>query len=625
MAKDRKELVDLIEGDMEARNLWASRQKIWYDMRHNGLRRKFLPFPAAADMHYPLADSIIDELKPYYFQQIYGSELLAHFAPFEGNDKTVSMTAAMWFDYQLRQNSDLEWEMQHCIDTMLMRGLCILKATWDVDNDCIVADAIEPFYIVVPSFCPRWADLTRLCHVMRIPVDVYKDNPEYNQDKNFVKRITGRGNTESQIQMEERSKKLREGLNIGDDKDEIVVWEVYEKVDGQWLIHTFSPEAPEEDVKQTIESPFQDDKGRTFLPFVPFVTEIKDKGFYSPRGIPERVAPFETSLCKMWNEKLDCMTFYNRPMFTADQEMPNTINLRFNPGQILPYGIKPIPMPQPPISFDQEMTNTRLTAQQLIKVPDLSTSQPQSYKDAPSATQINAVMTMSGNNMDMRARVFRLSLGIFYRMCWYILRDYKSDDLFYFQETQGGGKITPQVLQTDFKIRPSGSADGINKPLLYQKALARKQIFANDKNIDQVELDKSVLEVDEPSLIARLVIDPNRQAASQAKDAALESLLLDDGYPVQIEPNDDDAIHAMTHFQEEEANKLQGKVVPPNIQQLKGQHILQHLQRLHTTNPQQASQITKMIKQKIAQGNKPQAPPVAPMPQGTPQMTGAVA
>lgn len=604
--RTRRELASLIEGDMNARILWASRQKIWYDMRHNGLRRKYIPFPSAADMHYPLADSIIDELKPYYFQQIYGSELIAQFSPFEGNDKAMSMAAMMWFDYQIRQSSNLEWEVQHCIDAMLMRGICVMKLTWDVDNESIIFDAIEPFYIVVPSFCPRWEDLTRICHVMRLPVDVYKDNPEYNQDKDFVRGIIGRGDNESQIQMEELTKKLREGLNIGQDDDEIVVWEVYEKIKGVWHVHTFSPLNLDTPVKPTMECPFSDDKGNAFLPFVPFVTEIKDKGFYSSRGIPERVAPFETSLCKLWNEKLDCMTFYNRPLFKASSEVPNTINLRFNPGQILPYGIEPIPMPQPPISFDQEMTQGRLIAQQLIKVPDLGVSDPPNYKDGPSATLTNAQMTLSSNNMDQRARIFRLSLGDLYRKCWYILRDYKFDDLLYYQEGVGGQQLTPEVLKNDYFIRPSGSADGINKPMLYQKALARKQIFNGDPNIDQVELDKSVLEIDDPALISRLVIDPKRTQTDQAEVAASESLLLDTGYPVQLNPNDDDAIHAITHFQREEALKLQGKPNPPAVQELAGKHITMHIQRLASKNPQQAAQVKKQIIDTMKMHNEPQ-------------------
>jgi len=81
-------------------------------MRHAGLRRKFKPWPNAADLHYPLADSIINKLKPFYFQQIFASELIAHFTPWsdvKSEQKPDAMSAMMWFDYQMRQNSNMEF------------------------------------------------------------------------------------------------------------------------------------------------------------------------------------------------------------------------------------------------------------------------------------------------------------------------------------------------------------------------------------------------------------------------------------------------------------------------------------------------------------------------------------
>jgi len=63
-------------------------------------------------------------------------------------------------------------------------------------------------------------------------------------------------------------------------------------------VHTFCPNAPKIDIKEKHRVMFSDENGKDVFPFFSFVTEIKDKGFYSPRGIPEQVAPFESSLCK---------------------------------------------------------------------------------------------------------------------------------------------------------------------------------------------------------------------------------------------------------------------------------------------------------------------------------------
>ena len=75
---------------------------------------------------------------------------------------------------------------------------------------------------------------------------------------------------------------------------------------------------------------------------------------------------------RMWNEKHDCMTLFNRPMLSADKDFPNVSNIKCRPGQILPFSVRPIVMGSPPISFDDEMENCRIVAEQRIAVPDFS-------------------------------------------------------------------------------------------------------------------------------------------------------------------------------------------------------------------------------------------------------------
>src|SRR3954454_1235964 len=79
--RDLRALHGKICGDLRSRQAWLSRQSAWYQMRHDGLRRKSKPFPGAADLHYPLADSIIEKLKPFYFNQLFATETVAEFVP----------------------------------------------------------------------------------------------------------------------------------------------------------------------------------------------------------------------------------------------------------------------------------------------------------------------------------------------------------------------------------------------------------------------------------------------------------------------------------------------------------------------------------------------------------------
>ena len=76
-----EKIYNLVADDIKSRVEWETRQALWYQMRNNGLKRKHKPWPNAADMHFPLIDTTINKLKPGFFQQAMGLEVLATFVP----------------------------------------------------------------------------------------------------------------------------------------------------------------------------------------------------------------------------------------------------------------------------------------------------------------------------------------------------------------------------------------------------------------------------------------------------------------------------------------------------------------------------------------------------------------
>jgi hypothetical protein len=60
--------------------------------------------------------------------------------------------------------------------------------------------------------------------------------------------------------------------------------------------------------------------------------------------------------------------------------------------------------------------------------------------------------------------------------------------------------------------------DMVSRAMLLNRAVQRKQLFVNSPWINQVELDKSILELEDPALVPRLVQDPNEQLTNEAED-----------------------------------------------------------------------------------------------------------
>ena len=144
----REKLNAAVLQDLADRSLWDTRQRIFYEMRHHGLRRKSKPWPTASDAHFPLSDSIIEKLKPHYFQQLFATDLIASFIPSGPQVAELTSAAAQWFDHRVKQRSNLETEVLSVIDGTLVSGTGILKVIWNHAKKQLDYYAVDPQHFV---------------------------------------------------------------------------------------------------------------------------------------------------------------------------------------------------------------------------------------------------------------------------------------------------------------------------------------------------------------------------------------------------------------------------------------------------------------------------------------------
>ncbi len=357
-----------------------------------------------------------------------------------------------------------------------------------------------------------------------------RDGRFQRRDAEFLQRISGRGTAECGEATElEENRRLREGItHSAADEGAIIVWEIWEQRPAagsfpaadsasaadalsEWWVHWLSPLAPEEPLRPSQRNPFR--HGR--LPIVRFDCEIKDKGHYASRGIPEKAGAFEASLCKYWNEKSDYLTLCNRPLFTSTQPIPNAGNLRFIPGQILPQGLSAIELPPPPVSFDQEITQTRQIAEHHIGVPDFGVGESGPFAARRTATEIERLSGLLNMGVELRARTFRMSLGGLLQLAWATLLQYDRDTQYF---VAGELRRLPEsaLAAEGWLIQPNGSSETWNRQAQFQRALLRKRLFAQSPWIDQRELDRSILELDDPRLVQRLFLPAPAARSSSA-------------------------------------------------------------------------------------------------------------
>ena len=595
--RDRDKLNAEVLQDLADRSVWDTRQRMFYEMRHHGLRRKNKPWPGASDVHFPLVDTTISELKPAYFQQLFATDLIAQFVPTSPQVAEFTTAAAQWFDHRVKQMTNLETEVLSAVDSMLMCGTGILKVLWDYSSKRLKYYTVDPQHFVVPAWTRDIADADRICHISVYSIDAYKRQKHLKQDKAILDQIVGSYNADAGDMNTEAAKYEREGLTFPE-QDKIIVWEVYNRCPdtGQWIICTYSPTSPDIDLRPPMKVPYNHGKP----PFIAFNYEIKDPGFYSSRGVVELQAVFEAELTKLQNEKMDCMTLFNRPLYRAERDMPNTGNLRLTPGSILPYGIQPVMHQAPPISFDTQMNVMREIAQNRVSTPDFGLTQTLQNTERRTATEIQAIGGLYQQSSDLRMRIFRIALGDLYRMSWSILLQYDKSSLNYWY-LDTAQEIPQEALHEQYNIQPTGSADGVNKQLLMQKAITRFQMFANDPYIDQGQLRKTILESDDATLVKRLYVDPQLTQSTQAEDQANEITFLRLGFPALVKDSDDHLIHIQTVMSYITNRADTGAPPEPAEGQFLEQHISEHLEKLKEADPKTGRQVEQELKNLFAQ------------------------
>lgn len=587
-----EQLAALTKQCLSDRSKWEERQDIWYKMRNHGLRRTRMPFPKAADLHYPLIDTVIEKLTPFYLQQFSSAALLADFIATDGSGKNVadiSDQAARYFDYEVKQHTNFEDEQEPLIDSMLLSGRAIMKVRWDDDKENVSFDVVDPLFFVVPSMTKSLQDAEFVTEIVQYSPAQYRQIKVFRQDADFVKRLQTRGDENGDGDESNDVKYAREGLTQPDNNT-IVLWTTYRKeyVDAKQVeiaidpvsgasisvetvkkvrrvrVYTYAPHMPDMPVRAPFTLPYSHNE----YPFVDFPAEGKEKRWYSPRGVAERLASFEVYLCKTWNEKADAMTFYNNPIYsTGGTTIPNASNLKMTPGSIFQTALTRIDAGNPPISFDQEMINARATAESLVQVPDFGMGKQTDLSERRTATEIQAISQLSSAGQDARAQLFRKRLRQLYRQVWALMREYKKNSTLQFVYEKKAQVADRGIFEQEFDVAPSGTPNAWNKQYHAQVSLQLLKLFRNDPNINQIALVKTVIENVAPQYLNSLIIDPIHE---------------------QI---------IMRVLQDLQNYEAQGGVVPPEAKAQALSAIREHFNAIKAANPQAAAALAQKMQQ----------------------------
>ena len=615
-----KELLDHAVQMLTERLAWENKLRLYYRMRHEGLDRLDKPFPGCANGHLPLIDNSIRKLRPFDAGQLTGADRIFSFTSLVDQVEDSTDAAADYLTFQLTTQTDFIRKMRSVMDARRLYGRGILKATVDpLDGYKFVFEHVHPIHLVMPQEARGFDDADEFVHIRPMTVAAYQRlDQRYDTTPRTVAAIRGSKDFQS-VGLWNEEVRLREGVAFTRQPDQCVLFEHYTRSGTGWRVNTYCPMAPDIALRQQFGVPYKV-AGKPSVPFFDFVMEVKsDEGWYAARGLAELQAPFEQYGTKIWNEKADAMTFANRPIYTGEKEIVNAANYRWKPGSYIPGNIRGVQQGPPPISFDEELMFVRQMGEEIAQVPDFGIAQQgPSGSKARTATENNRIGALQQAGTSDDAALFREDMNRLGRHLWGMICQFKEREFTYYASGKTG-KLPAQALHDKYLIVLDGSPDAWNPQLRFQKAMAAKQAFLGDPNVNQEVLTKKALQAFDGTLALKAFVPSNLKGADEYEDEVIEvNSLLAPGagkppFPATAQPQEDHASRIKALIDWLHACGQMQTPLDPHARQRVQEHLAQHVQMLEQQNPDAAQQIKQMLAA-LENPPPPGMPGTAPLP-----------
>ena len=127
--------------------------------------------------------------------------------------------------------------------------------------------------------------------------------------------------------------------------------------------------------------------------------------------------------------------------------------------------------------------------------------------------------------------------------------------------------------------------------------MTRFQLLQNNPFVNQSELVRDLIAADDPQDVKRIHMDHETQSADQSEDQATEITRMMIGFPSQVKPVDDDAVHLtiLRGFVERRIAANEG--IDAEMATLLLNHANLHFRQLQQKNPDQAKQLEEPMQQ----------------------------
>ena len=286
-------------------------------------------------------------------------------------------------------------------------------------------------------------------------------------------------------------------------------------------------------------------------PFVQRQTELYDRGFWSPRGVPEKIRAFQDETNDQHNAKLDRMLIANSPMFFARMGKGITgESMRFTPGGVVFVknigDIVPVQVPNLDFSFERAENIERANAEEYAGAVDFGITSLANPGERRTATEVSLVESTIEKAFSLDAIIYQIGSLQLFKQIWALWNQYGPSEV----EIRVLGiddpvKITREEIQGEFEMSVKGNAFNSSRVLQKQLAERRFALLGGDATgmVNRFELMKDLISKDDPKLVNLILNSGASVQRDQQERQALENLMIINGDQIDVRPADNDVEH----------------------------------------------------------------------------------
>lgn len=297
-----------------------------------------------------------------------------------------------------------------------------------------------------------------------------------------------------------------------------------------------------------IPYPYVDQYGRPDCwPFFKVEFEIVNERFHASRGVPQMLDSLQTEVTNNHNAKQNHMTIATSLSIKAKKN--SGISTQWIPGQPLWVtrmdDVDVMDIGSKDISFDnEEKTLTGWADSYMGLMENPLTNGP--TQEGRTEKEIEKISDIQDDVAYGDVVVFQIGMNKGYNMMWNRWMQYGPENIMIQKADGSMQKVEKEELRRRFRLTPTGNLGNSSIAKRKKDALLRLQLYSQNQFVNQHELVKQALILDDERVAEALLLTPQEAQQSQIERQIQEIHMIGMGYTSVPKLSDDDASHIST-------------------------------------------------------------------------------